>query len=61
MFVDVETFFLNALADTQTVYLLDSVEQGETAGSSPKVDHQNTKQLSCEESKTVTVERTVRS
>ena len=36
-------------------------DAGDTTGSSPEVDHQDTKQLSADESKTVTVERTVRS
>ena len=51
MFVNIEAFFLNALADTQAVYLLDAIEQSESTGSSPKVNHQNAEQFSSEESK----------
>ena len=61
MFVDVETFFFYALADTQAVCLLDAVEQGESAGGSPEVYDQYAEALSTEESPAVTVERTVRS
>ena len=41
MFIDVEAFLFNALVDAQTVDLLDAIEQGESAGSSPEVDNQN--------------------
>ena len=61
MFVDVETFFFYALADTQAVRLLDAVEQDESAGGSPEVNDQNAEALSTEESPTMTVECTVRS
>ena len=61
MFVDVEAFLFNALIDAQTVQLLDAIEQNESAGSSPKVDNQNTETFSTEEAPAVAVERTVRS
>ena len=59
MLIDVETFFLNTLAYTQTMQLLDAIEQGETTGSSPEVDHEDAKQLSTEESPSKAIESTV--
>lgn len=56
MFIDVEAFFLNALVDTQANGLLNAVEENETASSSPKVDNDNTENLSQEESGAMTVE-----
>ena len=61
MLVDIQTFFLDALIDTQAVSILDAIEEGESAGSSPEVDHKDAKSLSTEESPAVTVEGTVRS
>ena len=57
--VNVQTFFLNALVYTQTVSELNAVEEGESTGGSPEVDHEDTKALSTEESPAVTVEGTV--
>ena len=59
MLVDIQALFLDTLANTQTVNLLNAVEQYYTTGSSPEVDNQNTEQLSTEETETVTVESTV--
>ena len=59
MLIDVETFFLYAFAYTQAVRLLDAVEQGESAGSSPEVNDQNAEALSAEETPAVAVEGTV--
>jgi hypothetical protein len=39
MFVNVETFFLYALVNTQAMQLLDTEEQSESTSSSPKVDN----------------------
>ena len=61
VFVDIEAFLFDALVDTQAVNLLDTVEQGKSAGSSPEVDDQDAEALSAEESPAVTVECTVRS
>ena len=59
MFVDVEAFLFDALVDAQAMQFLDAIEQGESAGSSPKVDDEDTETLSAEESPAVTVERTI--
>ena len=59
MFVYVKTFLLYALVDTQAMQFLDAIEQSNTTGGSPKVDDENSKQLSAEESPTITVESTV--
>ena len=59
MFVDIETFLLNTLTNAQTVYLLDTIEEDETTGSSPEVDDEDTKQLSTKETPAEAVEGTV--
>ena len=56
MFVDIESFLFNSLVNTQTVDLLDAIEQDDSAYSSPEVDHEYTEALSTEESPTATVE-----
>ena len=61
MLVDIQAFFFNTLVNTQAVSELDAVEEGESAGSSPEVNHQNAEALSTEESPAVTVEGAVRS
>ena len=61
MLVDIKSFLLDATIHTQAVSILDSVEENESAGSSPEVDHQNAEALSTEESPAVAVEGTVRS
>ena len=61
MFVNVETFLFDALVNTQAMQFLDTIEQSDTTGSSPKVDDEDAKQLCAEESSAVTVESTVRS
>ena len=58
MLVYVETFFLNALVDTQAMELLDAIEQGNTTGSSPEVDYKDTKAFGSEEPPTMTIEGT---
>ena len=45
MLVDVKAFLLHTLSDTQAVSPLNTVEQGETTGSSPEVDDEDAKQL----------------
>ena len=59
MLIDIKSFLLNALVDTQTVDILDAIEQDKSASSSPEVDHEYTEALSTEESPTATVEGTV--
>ena len=60
MFVNVETFLLDALVDTQAMQLLDAVEQNESTDSSPKVDDQDAKALSAEKSPAASVESAIR-
>lgn len=60
MFVDVETFFLNALVNTETDGLIDSHEEDDTAYCSPKVDDNDTEALCSKECETVAVEDTLR-
>ena len=60
MLVNVETFLLDTLVDTQTVQLFDAKEQSKTTGSSPKVDDEDAKAFSAEESPAVALESTVR-
>ena len=60
MLVNVETFFLDTTVDTQTVQLLDTIEQNETTDSSPKVDDEDAKAFCTEESPAVAIESTVR-
>ena len=55
MLVDVETFLLYTLAYTQTMKLLDAIEQDEATGSSPEVNHEDTKHLCAKEAPTKTV------
>ena len=59
MFVDVETFLLDAGRYTKTVELLDAIEESESTSCCPKVDDEDAEALSTEESPTVTIESTV--
>ena len=59
MLVDVETFLLYTLAYTQTMKLLDAIEQDEATGSSPEVDYEDTKHLCAKEAPTKAIEGTV--
>ena len=59
MFVNVETFLLDALVNTQTVQLLDAEEQGDTTGGSPEVDDEDTEALGSEKSPSTSIESTV--
>lgn len=45
MFVDIQTFFLNALVNTQSEELLDSTEEDDAAYSSPTVYTKDTESL----------------
>ena len=45
MFVDIQTFFLNALVNTQSEELLDRTEEDDTAYSSPTVNAEDTESL----------------
>ena len=56
MLVDVETFFLNALVNTQTGNLLDAVEEDESCHCCPKVYADDAEHLSTEESEATAVE-----
>ena len=59
MFVNIQSFFLDTGIHTQTVNLLNAVEQDESANCCPEVDHEDTKSLCAEESPTKAVEGTV--
>ena len=59
MLVDVETFLLYTLAYTQTMKLLDAIEQDKATGSSPEVNHEDTKYLCAKEAPTKAIEGTV--
>ena len=58
MLVDVETFLLDALVNTQTGNLLDAVEEDESCNCCPKVDAKDAEHLSAEESKATAIEGT---
>lgn len=59
MFVDVETFFLDAGIHAKSVQFLDTVEEDEAAYSCPEVDDENAEALSAEETPTASVEDAV--
>ena len=59
MLVDVQTFFFHTGRNAETVQLLDAIEEDDTTGSSPEVNHENAKALSTEEAPTVAIEGTV--
>ena len=58
MLVDIETFFLDSLINTETSNLLDTPEEDDTCYGCPKVDAEDTEALSSEETETATVEGT---
>ena len=57
--VDVESFVLDALVDTQAVQALDAVEEDNAAQGYPEVDDQDAEQLGSEESPSVAVEGSI--
>ena len=59
MFINIQTLFFDTAIDTQAVKFLDAIEQGESAGCCPEVDHEDTKQLSAEEAPAEAVEGTI--
>ena len=56
MLIDIETFFLNSLVNTETSNLLDTPEEDNTCYGCPKVDAKDTEALSTEESEATTIE-----
>ena len=56
MLVDIETFFLDSLINTETSNLLDTPEEDDTCYGCPKVDAEDTEALSTEESEATTIE-----
>ena len=60
MFVNIQSFVLNAAINTQTMQLLDAIEQDEATGGSPEVDDQDAEALRPEESPAMTIESTIR-
>lgn len=59
MFVDIQSFFLYTGTHSQSMEFPDAIEEDETTGGSPQVDHQNAEALSSEKSPSVAVEGTV--
>ena len=59
MLVDVEPFFLYALAYTQAMELPNTIEQDEAAGSCPEVNHEDTKHLCAKEAPAKAIEGTI--
>ena len=60
MFVNIQTFVLNATVDAQTMQFLDAIEQDKATGGSPEVDDQDAEALRTKESPTMTLECTIR-
>ena len=58
MLVDIETFLLDSLVNTETSNLLDTPEEDDTCYGCPKIDAEDTEALSSEEAQTATVEGT---
>jgi hypothetical protein len=56
MLVDIQTFFLDSLINTETSNLLDTPEEDDTCYGCPKVDAEDTEALSTEESEATTIE-----
>ena len=56
--VDIETFFLDSLVNTQTGNLLDDPEEDDTCYGCPNVDGDDTEALCTEESEAIAVEST---
>src|SRR5574344_1391100 len=61
MFIDIETFFLNALSNTQSVSILDAPEQKDSANGRPSVNCQNSKELCSQKTYAVTIKQSGRS
>ena len=57
MLVDIETFFLDSLINTETSNLLDTPEEDDTCYGCPKVDAEDTEALSTEESEATTTRK----
>ena len=60
MFVNIQSFVLNAAVDAETVKFLDAIEQDKATGGSPEVDDQDAEALRPEESPTMTIECSIR-
>ena len=60
MFVNIQSFVLNAAINAQTMQLLDAIEQDKATGGSPEVDDQDAEALRPEESPSMTIEGPVR-
>ena len=58
MLIDIETFFLDSLINTETSNLLDTPEEDNTCYGCPKVDSENAEALSTEEAEATTIEGT---
>ena len=58
MLVDIQTFFLDSLINTETSNLLDTPEEDDTCSSCPKVDAEDTEALCAEETETAPIEGT---
>ena len=58
MLIDIKSFFLNALINTQSMNILYTPEQDDTASRRPKIDGQNTEQLSPKEGEAMSVKQT---
>ena len=59
MLVNIQTFVLDTGRNTEPVQFLDTIEENNTAGSSPKVDDEHTEALGTEEPPTMTIEGTI--
>ena len=60
MFVNIQSFVLNAAINAQTMQLLDAIEQDKAAGGSPEVDDRDAGARRPEESPAMTIEGPVR-
>ena len=58
MLIDVETFLLDSLVNTETANLLDRVEEDDTCNGRPSVDAKDTEALCAKESEATTIEGT---
>ena len=56
MLINIQTFFLDSLINTETSNLLDTPEEDNTCYGCPKVDAEDTETLSTEESEATTIE-----
>jgi len=59
MLVNIQALVLDTGRNTQAVQFLDSVEEGEATGGSPKVDDEDAEGLSSEETPTVAIQCTI--